>query len=131
MFDGVLVSIINDFLGNSVIVEHAFPDRDKGGACTIYGHISPLKGLHMGRELKQGDIMGRLANSGRSGFEVMPHLHISVGLVSGPISYDRLTWDTIGDSDTLTLLDPLNVINWQYEILDDDNPICRDLSSMT
>lgn len=131
MFDGVVVSIINDFLGNSVIVEHAFPDRDTGRFCTIYGHINLLKGLHVGRGLKQGDIMGTLADPVQSGFNVMPHLHISVGRASKPISYDRLNWDTIGDSDTLTLLDPLDIINWQYQILDDADPICRDLSSMT
>lgn len=125
MFDGVVVSIINDFLGNSVIVEHAFPDRDTGRVCTIYGHTSLVKGLHVGRGLKQGDIMGTLADPGQSGFNLMPHLHISVGWASSPISYDRLNWDTIGDSGTLTLLNPLDIINWQYQILDDADPICR------
>jgi len=59
---GVVVSIINDFLGNSVIVEHAFPDRDTGRVCTIYGHTNPIKDLHIGRGLKQGDIIGTLAD---------------------------------------------------------------------
>jgi len=79
MFDGVVVSIINDFLGNSVIVEHAFPDRDTGRVCTIYGHTGPPKGLQVGRGLKQGDIMGTLADPGQSGFNVLSNLHISVG----------------------------------------------------
>jgi len=127
MFDGVVVNIIDDFLGNSVIVEHAFRDRDTGRICTIYGHTNPLKGLYVGSGLKQGDIMGTLADPGQSGFNVMPHLHISVGLASQPISYDRLNWDTIGDSGTLALLDPLNIINWQYQILDDAIPICHNI----
>lgn len=126
MFDGVVVSIINDFLGSSVIVEHTFPDRDIGRVCTIYGHTNPLKGLHIGRELEQGDIVGTLADPDQSGFNVMPHLHISVGRASKPISYERLNWDTIGDSGALTLLDPLDIINWQYQILDETDSICGD-----
>ncbi len=126
MFDGVVVSIINDFFGNSVIVEHVFPDMDTGSVYTIYGHVNPLKGLHIGRRLKQGDIIGTLANPDQAGFNLMPHLHISVGCASRPISYDRLNWDTIGNSGTLTLLDPLGIINWQYQILDETDSICRD-----
>jgi len=126
MFDGVVVGIINDFLGNSVIVEHAFPDRDIGRICTIYGHVNPLKDLHIGMELKEGDIMGTLTDPGQTGFDLMPHLHISVGCASKLISYDRLNWDTIGSSGTLTLLDPLDIINWQYQILDETDSICRD-----
>ena len=123
----VVVSIINDFLGSSVIVEHAFPGRDAGRVCTIYGHVNPLKGLHIGMELNQGNIMGTLADPGQSGFKVMPHLHISVGRASKPISYDLLNWDTMGSSGALTLLDPLNIINWQYQILDDTDNSCSDL----
>ena len=126
MFDGVVVGIINDFLGSSVVVEHAFPDSDTERVCTIYGHTNPLKDIHIGRGVKQGDIMGTLANPGQSGFNLMPHLHISVGWASKPISYDRLNWDTIGTSGTLTLLDPLDIINWQYQVLDETDSICRD-----
>jgi len=126
MFDGVVVSIIDDFLGSSVIVEHAFPDSDTERVCTIYGHVNPLKNLHIGWGLKQGDIMGTLADPGQTGFNLMPHLHISVGWASKPISYDRLNWDTIGSSGALTLLDPLDIINWQYQVLDETDSICRD-----
>ena len=126
MFDGLVVRIFNDFLGNSVMVEHAFPNRDTGRICTIYGHTNPLKGFQVGSGLKQGDIIGTLADPAQSGFNVMPHLHISVGWASKSTSYDRLNWDTIGDSGKLTLLDPLGIINWQFQILDDADPICRD-----
>jgi hypothetical protein len=126
MFDGVVVSIINDFLGSSVMVEHVFSEREPGRVCTIYGHVNPLKNLHIGRGLKQGEIMGTLADPGQTDFNLMPHLHISVGWASKPISYDRLNWDTIGSSGALTLLDPLDIINWQYQVLDETDSICRD-----
>jgi hypothetical protein len=124
MFDGVVVSIINDFLGRSVIVEHVLPNRMPGRLCTIYGHTRPLKGLHVGRGVKQGEIIATLADPGPSAFPMAPHLHISVGWTSRPISYERLNWDTIGDSGTLTLLDPLDSIDWEYRISDDADPAC-------
>jgi hypothetical protein len=127
MFDGVVVSVINDFLGKSVIVEHLLPDRDPGRVCTIYGHTHPHNDLHVGWGVQQGDIIATLADPGQSGFNMMPHLHISLGWIAKPVSYDRLNWDTIGASGMLTLLNPLDVITWPHYILDDTDPACRAL----
>ena len=49
IYDGVVVGIVNDFLGKSVIIEHDLADSDTNRFCTIYGHLNPHKGLHVGR----------------------------------------------------------------------------------
>ena len=61
---------------------------------------------------------------GLSSFPMAPHLHLSLARTSRPISYDRLDWTTIGDSDALTLLDPIDLIDWEYRIVDDGYPAC-------
>jgi murein DD-endopeptidase MepM/ murein hydrolase activator NlpD len=127
MRDGVIVGIINDFIGKSVIVEHRLPDRDRGRVLTIYGHTRPLNGLHPGMAVRQGDTIATVAGPGRSAFPMAPHLHVSIAWAPEPISYDRLNWDTIGASDMLTLLDPLKLIDWRYRISGDDDPACRGL----
>jgi murein DD-endopeptidase MepM/ murein hydrolase activator NlpD len=111
MYDGVVVRIVNDFLGKSVIIEHALSDSDNGKFCTIYGHTNPHAGLRVGRIVKQGDIIATLADSGKSKANILPHLHISLGWKSGFISYDEFDWETMGVTDTLTLLDPLYFID--------------------
>ncbi|MBW1779934.1 MAG: M23 family metallopeptidase, partial [Deltaproteobacteria bacterium] len=122
MFDGVVVSIIHDFLGRSVIVEHGPLERDRGRFCTIYAHTKPLKDLQVGQAVKQGHIMAELAHPGPSNFPMAPHLHLSAGRIFRPISYDRLDWNTIGDSDALTLLDPIDLIEWKYRVEDKVGP---------
>lgn len=125
MGDGVVVSIIADFLGKSVIVEHAFPDRDTGRVYTIYGHTHPGSEIQVGTAVRRGEIIATVALPGRSAFVMVPHLHISIAWASKSI--DRLNWDSIGASSSLILLDPLKAIDWQYRLLKDADPICRAL----
>jgi hypothetical protein len=114
IYDGTVVGIVNDFLGKSVIIEHGLTDSDKNRFCTIYGHINPHKGLHVGRIVKEGDIIATLADLCNSKVKTLSHLHISIGWASKFISYDKLDWETIGAPNTLTLVDPLYVIGSHY-----------------
>lgn len=109
MYNGVVVSIIDDFLGKSVIMEHPHHDDVNSRFCTIYGHTRPDDSLHAGSIVREGDIIATLADASKSKAEILPHLHISLGWPSNDISYDRLDWKTIS-ANTLTFLDPLHVI---------------------
>ena len=110
MYDGVVVRIINDFIGQSVFIEHGLPD-DNSRFLTIYGHTNPREGLRVGRMVKAGDIIASLADSSKPKADILPHLHISVGKTSKFVSYKKLDWETIGVADTLKLFDPLDVIS--------------------
>jgi len=64
MFDGVVVSIINDFLGNSVIVEHAFPDRGyRQGFHDLRSHKSS-QGSSYRQGAQTGGYHGNVSRSG-------------------------------------------------------------------
>ena len=116
-YDGTVVGIVNDFLGKSVIIEHDLTDSDHNRFCTIYGHINPGKRLQNGQMVKEGDIIATLADLRNLKVTIFPHLHISLGWASKLISYDKLDWKTIGAPNTLTLMDPLCVLGWQYRKL--------------
>jgi Peptidase family M23 len=117
IYDGIVVGMIDDFLGKSIIMEHVFPGGDKKRLCTIYGHTLPKDHLRVGSLVKQGDVMATLADAGRFKTNIFPHLHLSLGWTSELISYDRLDWENISDPNTMTLLDPLQIIDWHYFIL--------------
>jgi len=118
IYDGVVVGIVNDFLGKSVIIEHDLADSDTNRFCTIYGHLNPHKGLHVGRVVKEGDIIATLADLRNLKVKILSHLHISLGWASKFISYNKLDWETIGAANTLTLMDPLYVIGRHYRALE-------------
>ena len=117
LYDGRVVGIIDDFLGESVIIEHLISDGRNNRLCTIYGHTIPKDNLYVGKVVKQGDVIATLADSSTFKIKIFPHLHISLGWTSKEISYDRLDWGNIGAPNTLTMLDPLQCIDWHYLIL--------------
>jgi hypothetical protein len=125
IYDGVVVRIVNDFLGRSVIIEHSTSDSDNSRFCTIYGHTNPSDDLHIGRIVKRGDIIATLADASKSKANIFSHLHISLGWASKVDSYDKLDWETIGALNTLKLLDPLDVIDWPYLVLERVFPLNR------
>ena len=127
IYDGIVVRIVDDFLGKSVIIEHLFSDCDNNMLCTIYGHIIPEDNLHIGKIVKEGDVIATLTDSSRFKTNIFPHLHISLGWTSKAISYDRWDWENIGAPNTLTLLDPLQVIDWHYLILAREKIIFSDV----
>jgi hypothetical protein len=117
LYDGVIVAIVNDFLGKSVIVEHPHDGRGSPGLCSIYGHTNPPHDLQIGNSVEKGEILATLADTSRSKSGIQPHLHISLGLTEKCISYEQFDWETIGSWRMLTLADPLSVLDWPYQVL--------------
>ena len=70
----------NQGYGNTIIVDHGF------GIHTLYAHLHRI-GVEVGDEVKRGDIIGTVGNTGRS---IGPHLHYEVhinGRHTNPIFY--------------------------------------------
>ena len=70
--DGVVVRVAHETsLGNLVKINHG------NGMTTIYGHLLNKDDVKKGQEIKRGDVIGYVGNSGRS---TGPHLHYSVSV---------------------------------------------------
>jgi murein DD-endopeptidase MepM/ murein hydrolase activator NlpD len=116
LYDGVVAGMIKDFLGQSLIVRHNLVEhRDHEGClCTIYGHTAPQETISVGKMVREGEIIASVSDAGsRRG--IIPHLHLSIGLITRAISYRTLDWTAIGDPDTMTLIDPLAAIG-RYDL---------------
>ena len=111
LYDGVVVRVMDDFIGKSVIVEHCLTECRYPRFCTIYGHTNLLHGLDVGRIVKAGDVLTTLARPKKSQTNIPPHLHISVGWIFKKISYEHLDWETMSTSKALKWVDPLHVIS--------------------
>ncbi|MFP4085732.1 MAG: M23 family metallopeptidase [Desulfobacteraceae bacterium] len=131
MAHGLIVSIIKDFLGKTVFVEHASPHQDCTRVYSIYGHTVPHRDVHAGMTVHRGDIIATVAGPGSSPFPMAPHLHLSIARAPRPLSPHQFSWETLGTSHRLTLLDPLKVLHHPYRILAHRNPICRNLMVAT
>jgi murein DD-endopeptidase MepM/ murein hydrolase activator NlpD len=108
IYEGVIVGIFNDFLGKSILVKHEISSADNGTLFTIFGHVNPGKEIYPGMSLKEGEIIASVASSGKS--SVSSHLHISIGWAKKEITDELLDWKVISSSETLKLIDPLEII---------------------
>ncbi len=111
IYDGVVVGVINDFLGQTIIMEHRDLGGESGICCyTFFGHTRPAEGLAPGWSVKEGEPIAFLSAVSGSKRGMLPHLHLSVGLASMAVPHDRLHWRHITTSSALTLIDPLQLL---------------------
>ena len=119
MFDGVVVGIVDDFLGKSVIVAHGSAGAGVAPFLTIYGHTAPLSDLSVGAAVGAGNIIATIAGTGGRGSAIYPHLHISVGRTTGSIPPEKLDWENMESG--VAMSDPLDLIlDGRYRVLPQD-----------
>jgi murein DD-endopeptidase MepM/ murein hydrolase activator NlpD len=127
MHDGVVKAIFTDYLGKAVIIEHETPESENDRFLSVYAHTKPRADVKIGTMVKEGDIIAKIAATERSKARIIPHLHFSLGLPSPSLSYDPFVWNIMRNPDLITLLDPLEAIDWPYQRLDPENPYCLGL----
>lgn len=127
MQDGVVKAMFKDYLGKAVIIEHEHSGSDTGRFISFYAHTNPLSEIEDGVVVKEGDVIATLAETSNSKAKIKPHLHFSIGLPSESFSYDGFVWNTIRNPEMIALLDPLNVMDWPYQVLDAEDSACREL----
>lgn len=125
--DGVVKAMFKDYLGKAIIVEHEHSGWDIGRFISFYAHTNPRSEIENGVILKEGDVIATLADTSNSKAKIKPHLHFSIGLPSKSFSYDGFVWNTIRNPEMITLVDPLTVIDWPYQVLEEGNPVCLKL----
>ena len=113
---GKVVKIMNDFIGQSIVIEHHVNGCPKL-LLTIYGHMAPAPGISVGRSLTVGDIVGNLAAPRGRRNEVRAHLHLSLLRASVNIPYGELDWNTIHTLG-IDILDPLDLLDGPYSVVD-------------
>ena len=116
IFDGAISAIIDDYLGKSIIIEHTLKNQ-VWSFCTIFGHVIPKSGITVDSNIKQGEPIASISGMEKSKSKIFPHLHISLGRVSGRISYRELDWSIISDPEKFSLQDPISLINNNYKVL--------------
>ena len=117
LYKGEVVKVIGDFLGESVFVSHGVYNLNGSRLHTVYGHIKPHEHIRPGSSISAGDIIGTLADTGKSSGVIPHHLHISVAWISDTVRPEELGWQIMGNDARIMLLDPLHVIECPYSII--------------
>ena len=127
MEDGVVRAMFKDYLGMAIVIEHKNSSSNTDNLLSIYAHTHPRPKIEISETVNEGDIIATLADTSRSTANILPHLHLSLGLCAAPISYHGFVWNTIRNPEMITLLDPLAAMDWPYQALDAGDPLCHKL----
>jgi hypothetical protein len=117
MHDGCVRALFDDYLGQAVVIEHdstpAIPEK----TISIYAHTKPRKGILPGVNVRAGDIIASIADTGRSKTNILPHLHFSFGRPSPDIVYAPFVWNLMRNPRLVTLNNPQKLVDWPCEVL--------------
>ena len=116
LYDGTVVCLIDDYIGQTVFVMHDMYETQQNQLCSIYGHTDPGNTIETATPVGEGEIIATICDAGRRGVQMSSHLHLSIAWI--PQSYDcqQLNWDTLHHSEVI-LTNPLDFIESNYTIL--------------
>jgi murein DD-endopeptidase MepM/ murein hydrolase activator NlpD len=124
MQDGVVRAMFADYLGQALIVEHVGAHNGNRRWLSVYAHTKPLEAIEPGLFVKKGTVIATIADTSHSKAGIFPHLHVTLGLPSAHLSYDRFVWNRMRDPGLVALLDPLAIIEGHYQVLDPQDRYC-------
>ena len=110
MYPGRVKGLIEDFLGESVVLAHEIFRDGKYQLCTLYAHTQRRPGIGINEAIDEGDVIATVADTAGSKSGIAPHLHISAAWMDRGISYEDLDWQTMGRRPDIFLIDPLTLI---------------------
>ncbi|UCG83351.1 MAG: hypothetical protein JSW38_00560 [Dehalococcoidia bacterium] len=117
MYQGEIVAIHSDFLGQSMYVHHGNLGGEGAYFYTIYGHIRPVKHVHLGKVLDEGDVFATIADTANEQVRAPAHLHISMAWLALSVAPEDLDWSVVTDPELAVLIDPLEVIACSYTVI--------------
>jgi murein DD-endopeptidase MepM/ murein hydrolase activator NlpD len=124
MQEGVVRAMFTDYLGQAVIIEHEHPRSETGTFLSAYAHTKPYAGIQPGIIVKEGDVIATIADTRQSKANILPHLHLTLGLPTPNLVYDPFVWNMMRDPELIVLLNPIGLIDWPAKVLDAHN-YCR------
>lgn len=123
VYDGVIVHMMDDFLGKTVVTRHGFGDFRYGDMLSLYGHVLPDPHLHVGDRIYQGDVFACLSGTAGRPTLLPPHLHISLAKAWMLPQVRVLTWKMLNQADRSVFIDPLTVLNADFAVVDYDRSV--------
>lgn len=115
MAEGVVVSIMPDLLGHTVVVRQ---DACPGPALLVfYAHIRPAPELRTGDRIRAGDGFAGIAPTrGRSSL-LPPHLHLTLAWADALPPAQDLTWKLLNGVDRSVFVDPMAALGAPCRII--------------
>jgi len=102
MYDGIMVKIFADLLGQTIIVEHDLQDKENT-LYSIYAHTLPVASLQTGSRIQAGEPIAMIWATGKK--NIRSHLHLSV-IWALDSAINDLDWNSMHKDKSVILCNP-------------------------
>lgn len=123
VYDGVIVHMMDDFLGKTVVTRHDFGDAGHAQVLSLYGHMHPDPHLKIGDRICQGDVFACISDTQGRSTLLPPHLHITLAKSRMLPQTGQLTWEMLNQADRSLFIDPLIILDAAYSVIDYDKSV--------
>ena len=106
MDDGIILNICDDFLAQTLVVEHKNAIPFNRRILFVYAHIIPEKKLKVGHIIKKEDVIARVCDTYRNP-QLLPHLHFSCFEVLKKVQPEHLNWNLFSRDLDINLIHPV------------------------
>jgi len=106
MDDGIILNICDDFLAQTLVVEHESSISSSKRVLFAYAHIIPEKGLKIGHVIQKKDVIARVCDTHKNP-HLPPHLHFSCLETSKSILPECLNWSLFTTHPDINLINPI------------------------
>ncbi|MHB9154079.1 MAG: hypothetical protein ACYC5N_00125, partial [Endomicrobiales bacterium] len=94
--DGVVVNVVDDFVGRTVIMRHGLADGQGRTLYTFYAHVEPAESVQPGKRFSTNDTIARVAAPRKSGAPA--HLHLAMAFSGQAGAFGAFRWETANPS---------------------------------
>jgi len=106
MDDGIILNICDDFLAQTLVVEHENSMLFNRRTLFVYAHIIPEKNLKTGHIIKKQDVIARVSDTYKNP-QLPPHLHFSCFEVLKKVQPEYLNWNLFSKNIDVNLIHPV------------------------
>ncbi len=104
---GIILNIVDDFLGQTLVISQGGNDRVPGNRLLVYSHLEIDQTLAPGHWVEKGQILAHLFDTRQKGSKLLPHLHLSWGELIRMPPWDCLDWHLFSNREKITLMNPV------------------------
>jgi len=106
MDNGVILNICDDFLAQTIVVEHETSIFSNQRILFVYAHVIPENNLETGHIIKKQDVIARVSDTYKNP-QLPPHLHFSCFEVLKKIPLEHLNWNLFSKNLKVNLIHPV------------------------
>lgn len=123
IFDGVVVHLMDDFFGTTVVTRHDGRDARNNALLSLYGHLRPDVELRIGDNVRQGEAFAAIADTTVRSSLVPTHLHLTLAAAEALPPPGKLSWEMLNQAKRSVFIDPAGLLDAPYTMMAYDGEI--------